>query len=60
MRASLNLIDNVLRNNTAYFGWTASKLTATLSLPDMLPGRSAALEESRTGKGEKKKERKME
>lgn len=64
-RASLNLIDNVLRNNTAYFGWTVSKLTATLSPPDILPGRSAALQEGRTGKGilrkkKKEKERKTE
>lgn len=56
-RASLNLTDNVLRNNMAYFGWTASKLTETLSLPDILPGRSAAPEESGTGKGGVRREK---
>lgn len=48
-RASFNLIDIVLKNNTAYFGCSASKLT-TIPLPDILLGRSAALEGSKKEK----------
>lgn len=51
-QASFNLIDNVLKNNTAYFGCNASKLTmVTFPLPDTLLGRSAALERRAWWKG---------
>lgn len=48
--ASFNLIDTVLKHAAAYFVCAASKLTVTLSLPDILPGRSAALEWKRLKK----------
>lgn len=44
-QASFNLIDSVLKNNTAYFGCSASKLTAVTSLCLTLGSRrSAAVE----------------